>query len=509
MSAELDRREVLKLIALLSASSALPVLHRIGQGPLEAANPQNILIVVFDAFSGKNLSLNGYGRSTTPHLEKLAQRAVVYHNHYSGAPFTTPGTASLLTGTLPWTHRALRFDASVARPYDIQNIFGAFSGYNQLAYSHNMLADTLLRQFRDMMQGYLPNEKFFFNRDWATVLFPNDRRPVEIVQGQMTRGENRSSNSFFFGRYLSKIQQEEWREAREEYQKLFPRGIPALGVKRYYILEPAIDWLIENLPQVDKPFLGYFHLLPPHDPYKTRKEFIDAFLDDGLDVPEKPNHLFTRKIPFDKLMETRRLYDEYILYVDAEFNRLYTGLQNAGLLDNTWILFTSDHGELMERGYIGHLDPHLHQPVVRIPLVVFEPGREQRLDVHTATSAIDILPTLLQVTGQSPAPWAEGLVLPPYGAPVPNDRSVYVLQALENRKYKPLAEATTALVKDGYKLMHYSGYEKLGGQLYYELYDLNNDPEELTNLYDPNLPLFKELNAELLAKLDEVNEPYQ
>src|SRR5688572_11566057 len=67
----------------------------------------NIVVLVCDAMSAKNLSLYGYPRKTTPNLEKLSERAFVYHNHYANGNFTTSGTASLLTGLKPWTHRAI------------------------------------------------------------------------------------------------------------------------------------------------------------------------------------------------------------------------------------------------------------------------------------------------------------------------------------------------------------------------------------------------------------------
>ncbi len=69
-----------------------------------------MVVIVFDAFSAYNISLYGYQRETTPNIARWAERAVVYHNHNAGGNFTIPGTASLLTGTYPWTHRAFGLD---------------------------------------------------------------------------------------------------------------------------------------------------------------------------------------------------------------------------------------------------------------------------------------------------------------------------------------------------------------------------------------------------------------
>jgi arylsulfatase A-like enzyme len=112
MHKSLTRREFIKLAGLLPLNiAALPGgLPQIGD-PSTAR--QNVLVLVFDAWSAANISLYGYPRQTTPNLERLASKAIVYHNHYAGSHFTTPGTASLLTGTTPWTHQAFNFNATM------------------------------------------------------------------------------------------------------------------------------------------------------------------------------------------------------------------------------------------------------------------------------------------------------------------------------------------------------------------------------------------------------------
>ena len=105
-----SRRDFLKLSALIPISAALPPwakkLH-FSEKISEINSPTNIIIVLFDAMSARNLSVYGYPRNTTPNLVRFASRANVYHSHYSAGNFTTPGTTSLLTGLYPWTHRAI------------------------------------------------------------------------------------------------------------------------------------------------------------------------------------------------------------------------------------------------------------------------------------------------------------------------------------------------------------------------------------------------------------------
>ena len=137
-----------------------------------------MIVVVFDAFSAFNISLYGYQRETTPNLARLAKRAIVYHNHYAGSNFTTSGTASLLTGTLPWTHRACSPRTRVAEPFMHQNIFSVFQDYYRLAYTHNGWANILLEQFERQMDELVPWKSLFLGSYDAFVesLFTKGRR---------------------------------------------------------------------------------------------------------------------------------------------------------------------------------------------------------------------------------------------------------------------------------------------------------------------------------------------
>ena len=127
-----------------------------------------------------------------------------------------------------------------------------------------------------------------------------------------------------------------------------------------------------------------------------------------------------------------------------------------------------------------------------------------------ATRFSVVLPTLLHVTGQKQADWAEGVVLPPYSQTERGySQSVYVVEAKRNKKYDPLKTVTVALIKGRYKLMYFFGYEELGtSNERAELYDIKNDPEELNDLSSSKRETTTELLSELKQKLAEVNEPY-
>ena len=519
---EVTRRDFLKLAGLVPVSVAAPrFLASLNEKNSVQNNPQNVLIIVFDAWSAYHLSMHGYARETMPNLTRLADKAVVYHNHYAGGNFTTPGTASLLTGTLPWTHRAFQPGGRVHEVFEKQNIFSVFENYYRLTYSHNLWANLLLRQFRDQLEKYIPKKKYFLtgddaetsqgfflsSDDFIPTLFGNDE---DVALVSWIRAMENAEEGYAYSLFLSPLYEEYrnryYNSRFAEEEALFPRGIPRDDYDDF-LLEQAIDGIGNLLVSTPQPFIGYFHFWPPHAPYNTHRDFVGSFFQDGFEPPSKPLDLFGDEGPKTK---NRTEYDEYLLYVDREFNRFYNHLEQNGLLENTWIVLTSDHGEMFERGIEGHRTPVLYDPVIRVPLLIFEPGRRSRTDIHTNTSAVDILPTLLHVTGGEQVDWSEGVVLPPYStAQESTDRDVYAVQAEKSEQYGPLTIATLSVWKGDYKLMYFYGYDELGsiGERV-ELYNLKEDPEELNDLYHEENEIGQQLLAELRSKLKEMNAPY-
>ena len=508
MSSAFGRRDFLKLSGLVPLSLASPQLFKLlaafGAAPTAG---ENVLVVVFDAFSGLNMPLNGYARQTTPNLARLASRAIVYHNHYAGSNFTTPGTASLLTGTLPWTHRALQAKNLVAAPFQEKNLFGLFRDYYRIGYSHNGWANLLLEQARDGMDELVPWKTLFLGSydSFLHSLFVNDD---DIASVSWTRNVNIKDEGYAYSLLFSHLHGVLQESRDPALKRLFPRGIPSTGdVSSQFLLETAVDWIDSRLTRISRPFVGYFHLLPPHGPYNTSLEFYNRFKDDGLLPIEKPEDIFTEEISYETLLRRRTDYDEFILYVDREFGRFYDALQATGLLSNTWVVLTSDHGEMFERGISAHSTEALYEPVIRVPLMIFEPGREVGMDIHVPTSAADVLPTLAHVTSRPLPDWTEGVVLPPFAEADPN-RSIYVVRAAKNDPSAPLTRASTALVRGRYKLLYFFGYPEKGIQELVKLYDLEADPEEMTDLSALHSDVAREMLAELRSRIGEKNQPY-
>jgi choline-sulfatase len=228
--------------------------------------------------------------------------------------------------------------------------------------------------------------------------------------------------------------------------------------------------------------------------------------DDGWAPPPKKKHRLAAGISEERMASQCRSYDQFIANLDAEFGRLLDSLESSGLLDNSYVILTSDHGEIFERGATGHSMPLVFEPNIRVPLIISSPGQQQRQDVYSLTSNVDLLPSLLHIAGLPAPDWCEGQTLPGLGGEDTPERDIFVVEAKANPSYQPLRKATVALIRGQYKLIHYLGYRYYRDN--YEFYDLENDPEEVQNVY-PDHPAAKDLQAELDQKLDEVNQPYR
>ncbi len=504
MTSGINRRDFLRVAGLLPLSLAAPRWTRRLSG---AAGQQNVVVVVFDAFSAYNISLYGYQRETTPNLMRLARRAVVYHNHYAGSNFTTSGTASLLTGTLPWTHRAIKGDGEVAASFVARSFFDAFDDYYRLAYTHNPWAFTILDQFAEHIDELIPKQKLYLRSydGFLYDLFNTDEDIASLSWARNVGIEDRYAYSLFMSHIDKALRERTYTRIRQDY----PLGLPLLANGTPFLLGQAIDWIVRRLAAISPPFFGYFHFLPPHAPYRPPAQFATHFMDDGLLPLQKPVDIFAADTTHQPALTSRLQYDQFVLHVDDQFARFYRQLERSGLLDNTWLILTSDHGEMFERGIVGHGSDALYQPLMRIPLMIFEPGRQQGLDVHAPTSAVDLLPTLARLTGHAIPAWAEGTLLPPYAAGQPDpDRAIYAARATHNKPNAPLSVASTMLVKGSHKLLYYFGYPALGHGEKVQLYDVSADPEEMNDLSGAEKEFTGALLQQLKAQIALVNKPY-
>lgn len=499
-----SRRDFLKIGSAVSGAWA--VQQMVPTLPESSARP-SILIFVFDALSARDMSLHGYHRKTTPNIERFAARATVYNQHYSAAHFTTPGVASLLTGLYPWTHRAINFSGLVARKRTGENLFRALGKqYHRMAYSQNLWANYILAQCRSDLETLLPPDSFSVasasvggrlgrdiqesQRAFDEFLFENRTPPPSLLFGLMERilAHDRAAGA----------------PAGD-----YPLGLPhSPNWPIYFTLKDVFDGLIGVVQGLPASSVAYLHTWSPHEPYSPAKPFYRLFAN-GWNPPAKPEHKLGARIPQKSLDTRRQRYDEYVANVDFEFGRLLDMLEASGVLQNAYVIVTSDHGDLNERGTHGHSSPLMFDPVLQVPLIISAPGQTSRRDINLPTSSIDLLPTLAHLAGGAVPAWCEGQVLAGLGGPQDPERSIYMMDAARNSAFRPLLNrAAFALRKGAYKLVCYRGFREYGRKDTFELYDMLNDPDELNNRYSDGDPLSAELRAELLARLDSENEKF-
>ena len=192
--------------------------------------------------------------------------------------------------------------------------------------------------------------------------------------------------------------------------------------------------------------------------------------------------------------------------VDYEFGRLIDQLETSGLLDTSYVIFTSDHGEIFERGTRGHVTKLLFEQLIHVPLLISTPGQRERIDIHDLTSNVDILPTLAHISNIPKPDWAVGEVLPGLGGLQNTDRNVWSLIGwfMGGGQQGDLERVSLALINGENKLVYYHGYNQYKNK--YEFYDLRNDPEELENNYKTS-PIAKEMQAELEQNFNEIKSP--
>jgi arylsulfatase A-like enzyme len=471
-----------------------------------ASRQPNIVILICDAMSAHNLSLYGYPRKTTPNLEKLAEHAFVYHNHYANGNWTTPGTSSLLTGLKPWTHRAINYSATVKKEFSQHNIFRFLGNdYFKLAYTQNYWAKYLLDQFSPNIDRLLPFSEFgLIDADIANLKFKNDLPIFHRAIEKMLYYGNSLLLSFINDLYYTP------KTSAEQIQN-YPIGFPTSGMyNNIFTMEGLFDGLKKTIIELDdqqSPFFSYFHIFPPHEPYAPNKNFYGMFDNDGYKPIVKKSHPLA--YGFTQVSQDMGLdnYDAFIANLDMEIGGLFDSLKEQGILDHTYFIIASDHGEIFERGMRGHGSPLLYEPLIKTPLLILPPGNQNRRDFTSLTNNIDILPTLLNIAGQPIPDSCEGKLLPGLGGEEDPQHSVFTMEAVESSAHKPFTKASYAIIKGQYKLIHYEGYPHKYHN-YYEFYDLKEDAEEMQNIFsEPRLAeIVKAMKKELLDSIWLANE---
>ena len=374
----------------------------------------NIVILVLDATRADHLGCYGCPRETTPNIDQLAKSSVLMERHFSQSAETKSSTACLLTAQYCDTNLADGPRAFIPGTFTMEAGLEA-AGFSTLLISSNLKACPL----------YGIGDDFQYSV-WD--------RQLEALAEQ---GEER---------YDPRV------------------ALRAFG-----------NWL-EDHP--DERFFAYLHLLPPHYPYGQPEEFTELFK--GLEpVNFEPGGVpFPERIPKPvpeppALPEWINLYDANLRYADWAVGEVEKLLRDAGKLDNTLFIITSDHGESFgEHGHVWH-GRSPYDEACHIPLVVRFPGEQLAgRRIGALTESVDVLPTLFDlVMAGYPSAAIQGQSLVPLLAGSAESVSDYAYCRAGGGPSKYLVRS-----KDHALVLYANGEWRA-------LYDLENDPGQRQNIF--------------------------
>lgn len=266
----------------------------------------------------------------------------------------------------------------------------------------------------------------------------------------------------------------------------------------------SIEWLSARDPQ--RPFFLLVHYIDPHTDYETLPEFRDRFIEpyDGpaTGTSEQLYDFVEGSISFDEAdgRHLSNLYDGAVAQLDDQIRRLCDYLREEGLLDETLLVITSDHGEeFLDHGGVLHGTTQFEE-LVRVPLIVVGPGVPPGLRIDVPVSLVDVMPTCLDMLGVEVPARLDGLPLRPVwrnptGAP---RRRIYFEADLDrpDAKRRVMVKGHDRAIRDGrYKLHYAEETEEV------RLFDLQNDPTEQVDIQDAHPELVRVLLDDLQAFL--------
>jgi arylsulfatase A-like enzyme len=371
---------------------------------LPPARPQapNVVLLTLDTVRAHNLSLYGYARSTSPHLEQLARDGTCFDRAFATASWTLPSHASMFTGKYPHELSADWLTPMSATDPALAEVLAA-QGYDCGGFVANYLYSV---------------REFGLNRGFAHY------EDYPLSAGQMVLSSE-----------VGRTVLNHWRARKALDQAGLLNRYELLNRKSAAVVNRDFLHWLDHIP--NRPFFAFLNYMDAHDPYLPPGPF------DGKFGPKRPpgssyagpgppflsENMFNwgwQVTPAEGRIE-QDAYDAAIAYLDEQVGVLLGELRRRGLRENTLLIITADHGEQFgEHGLYCHGNS-LYLPVLHVPLVISFPGHVPAgRRIREAVSLRDLAATvtdLLALSGSSPFPgqslarhWNErGAALPPGG----------------------------------------------------------------------------------------------
>jgi arylsulfatase A-like enzyme len=458
----------------------------------------NVLVIISDQLNAAVTSAYG-GPLSTPNLQRLARRGMVFRNATCPTPFCSPSRASLITGLYPHKH-GIVYNCARADYPAIQSktadegittadtttdkILNA-AGYNTHQYGKWHLSGDSLPYYPDQY-----GECREYAQEMSHVFDEVRRRPREHWMD-------------WYGWALpvtvDAAYRRTWSPDDPIGQGRFSDFITKMGRLEFPRTDTfdvrVADRTVKRLESLDnRPFSITCSLMWPHDPNVVPAEYyartdpakIELPANRGLREARFEDDISRRMVGRStetRLREFLRIYYGTVYLVDDQVGRVLDALEQTGRAGNTIVIFTADHGDMAGgHGMAWKSTQAFYDEIARIPMIVSWPGHIQPGTTDAAASLVDIAPTILELTGHSVPAGMQGSSLAPllWGR---GSASKFVYGFSERvranaRRTRTVARDTKAermIRGDGWKYVHYSD----GGEY---LYDLTKDPGETRNL---------------------------
>ncbi len=425
-----------------------------------AEQKPNILIIMVDQLNGTLFPDGPVEWLHTPHLKALAARSTRFQNAYTASPLCAPGRASFMSGQLP----------SRTRVYDNAAEFAS----DIPTYAHHLRRAGYYTCLSGKMHFVGPDQLHGFEERLTTDIYPADfgwtpdyRKPGERINWWY---HNMGSVK---GAGVAEITN----------QMEYDDEVANFATQKLYQLSRGLD---------ERPWSLTVSFTHPHDPYVARRKFWDMYNDCGhlepaeaaydyedYDAHSKRIMLANDYKAFDITTEdvrrSRQAYFANISYLDEKVGQLIQVLEETRQADNTAIVFVSDHGDMIgEKGLWFKMN--FLEGSSRVPLMISAHGMKPGV-IQAPVSNIDVTPTLAELAGVSldeVQPWTDGMSLVSMANGEARQAPVLMEYAAEG-SYAPVVSIRQGAWK-------YNRC-KLDPE---QLFNLENDPQEKTNLADSN-----------------------
>ncbi len=447
---------------------------------------KNLIFFLTDQQHFRTLQANGCPEALTPNMDRLAREGLNFQKHFVVNPVSSPSRGAIWSGRMPSVNGLYGNGCSL--PPDCPTLIDLF---NENGFATGHVGKLHLEP--TMTEGLEPND---FGFDFFR-LGEGDQWLSHDHYNLWLREQN--PNAFFHHYHQM---------AEEGHMKAYADNLPEELSHNAWVTAESIAWMNKQAGD-NKPFflsMGYFdphHAWNPVEPYATEWAFreVSPPHHPPASCPKKPAHWGvmdqTHNDPF-WMSSIIRSYHAMIQHLDDCLGRLLDALEASGELENTVIVFSSDHGEFL--GNHGRIfkGPYLCDDLLQVPLIVWDGARRntQQGEVSPLTSSLDLYPSLATLAGIEQIPETDGQPFLTHELELCTQPRDFVIS--EWREHQHDQGLTGDILSIRTENERYVRYANTGEEEYYRH---GEDPYELHNLAaDPDTAERRAALAELLAR---------